>query len=64
MDPRVMMSLMCDAAARRDFAPEPSPILSMRVSPSGAHLLIIVRGAPAELWGVSPRAWLCPLGIY
>jgi len=32
--------------------PEANPILGLRTSPSGAHLLLLIKGAPAELWKV------------
>ncbi|KAF5836106.1 hypothetical protein DUNSADRAFT_6477 [Dunaliella salina] len=36
----------------REVPPEPHPLLGLRASPSGAHLLLLIKGAPAELWKV------------
>ncbi|KAG2490001.1 hypothetical protein HYH03_011468 [Edaphochlamys debaryana] len=33
---------------------EAAPLLGIRASAAGAHLLVLVKGAPAELWGVWP----------
>ncbi|GIM02415.1 hypothetical protein Vretimale_7287, partial [Volvox reticuliferus] len=35
---------------------EPSPLLGVRASPCGSYLLVLVKGASAELWGVWPGA--------
>mmetsp|Transcript_7354 Transcript_7354/g.20760 ORF Transcript_7354/g.20760 Transcript_7354/m.20760 type:complete len:1627 (+) Transcript_7354:108-4988(+) len=36
----------------RDVGPEVSPMLAIRSSPSGRHLLVLFRGAPSEIWVV------------
>eukprot|EP00873_Tetraselmis_striata_P044832 jgi/Tetstr1/465096/TSEL_009824.t1 len=40
----------------REVGPEISPMLAVRSSPSGRYLLILFRGAPAEIWVVGATA--------
>jgi hypothetical protein len=42
----------------RDRTGEAAPLLGVRASPSGAHLLALFKGAPAELWAVSDASFL------
>ncbi len=37
----------------RDRSGEANPLLGVRASPCGCYLLVLIKGAPAELWGVS-----------
>ncbi len=36
----------------REVGPEAAPMLGIRASPSGRYLLILLRGAPSEIWAV------------
>lgn len=57
----------------REVGPEAAPMLGIRASPSGRYLLILLRGAPSEIWAVRPSlpqlslcTFCCPSvrGIY
>lgn len=37
----------------REVGPEAAPMLGIRASASGRYLLILLRGAPSEIWAVS-----------
>lgn len=44
----------------REVAAESAPMLGIRASPLGRYLLVLLRGAPSEIWLVSPcRASRC-----
>ena len=47
----------------REVGPEAAPMLGIRASASGRYLLILLRGAPSEIWAVSLRTllscWSC-----
>lgn len=43
----------------REVGPEAAPMLGIRASPSGRYLLILLRGAPSEIWAV--RGFVLPL---
>ena len=50
--------LLCDARSRaslpfREVGGEDTPMLGIRSSPSGRYLLVLLRGAPSEIWAVS-----------
>lgn len=41
-----------DSMPFREVGAEVSPMLAIRSSPSGQHLLVLFRGAPSEIWVV------------
>lgn len=50
--------LLTDARSRaslpfREVGGEDAPMLGVRSSPSGRYLLVLLRGAPSEIWAVS-----------
>lgn len=42
----------------REVGPEAAPMLGIRASPSGRYLLILLRGAPSEIWTVISARYL------
>ena len=44
----------------REVGPEAAPMLGIRASASGRYLLILLRGAPSEIWAVSAPLWASP----
>ena len=49
--------LLTDARSRasvpfREIGVEPAPLLGLRASPSGRILLLVLKGAPSEIWAV------------
>jgi hypothetical protein len=53
---RCPLPLLCSLPFRDGGGSESNPMLGMRVSPSGAYLLLLLKGAPAELWTTLPQA--------
>jgi hypothetical protein len=58
------MLLITDVRSRaslpfREVGPEAAPMLGIRASPSGRYLLILLRGAPSEIWAVSTLPSSC-----
>ena len=52
--------LLTDARSRasqpfRDVGVEAAPMLGIRAAPSGRYLLLLLRGAPSEIWAARPR---------
>lgn len=46
----------------RELGAETSPMLGIRASASGRYLLVLLRGAPSEIWQV--HAFPCWLSVY
>ena len=45
----------------REVGAEGAPMLGIRASPLGRYILILLRGAPSEIWAVTPlSASVCP----
>lgn len=42
----------------RDVGMESSPMLGIRASPTGRYLLVLLRGAPSEIWAVRALMYL------
>jgi hypothetical protein len=42
----------------REVGLEPAPLQGIRASPSGRYLLLLLRGAPSEIWAVRPPSLL------
>jgi len=52
----LLCCLTCSLPFRDSITSESAPLVGLRVSPSGSYVLLLLKGAPAELWATRQAA--------